>query len=69
MIQKLVQRLVVADVSHGDKKELDMHVKVLLELFNGEVEELHLGQLLEITAKNKIEKKEDLLFKVLLLAS
>ena len=26
---KLVVRLEVADVSHGDKKELDVHVKVL----------------------------------------
>ena len=30
-----VQKLVVEDVNLGDKKELDMHVKVQLELYNG----------------------------------
>ena len=37
--QKIVVKFLVAEESLGDKKVLDVLVKVLLELFNGLVEE------------------------------
>ena len=56
---KTLLKFVVAEENHGDRREQDMHVRVLQDLHSGQAVELYSLLLLEITHSNSTKKKRE----------
>jgi hypothetical protein len=59
--QKHVLKFVEAEENHGDRRELDMHVRVLQELHSRQAVELYLLQHQEIILSSSIRRKREAL--------
>ena len=54
-----VLKFAVAEENHGDRREQDMHVRVLQDLHSGQVVELYSLLLLEITHSSSTRKRRE----------
>lgn len=54
-----VLKFAVAEENHGDRREQDMHVRVLQDLHSGQVVELYSLLLLEITHLSSTRKRRE----------